>query len=140
MSLFSMGFDPGSLAKIVELAGMGVLLDEEIASVLVWAADLVTTTAQTNTWTAFQHPTGATAESIYPLVFSPSEIEVIVEAPQGRRLEYGFSGMTDSLGRFFPYWPAEPYLGPALEEDTPLIQERLAYAVGNVLARVAGGP
>lgn len=138
MTQFSMGFDPGSLAKIVELAGMGVLLDEEIASVLVWAGDLLATTAQTNTWTAFQNPTGATADSIYPWVVSPSEIEVVADTPYARRLEYGFSGMTDSLGRFFPYWPAEPYLGPALEEDTPVIAERLAYAVGNVLARLGG--
>ena len=133
-----MGFDPGSLARITELMGMGVLLDAEIVAALKWSADLVTTTAQANTWTAFQNPTGATADSIYPWVASPSEVEVFVGAPQGRRLEYGFSGMTDSLGRFFPYWPAEPYLGPALEEDTPLIQARMELAVNNALNRLGG--
>ena len=138
MGLFSMGFDPGSLARVTELMGMGVLLDAEIVAALKWSADLVVTTAQTNTWTAFQHPTGATADSIYPWVASPSEVEVFVGVPYGRRLEYGFSGMTDSLGRFFPYWPAEPYLGPALEEDTPLIQARMELAVNNALNRLGG--
>ena len=137
--MFSLGFDSASLAKITELAGVGALLDTELTGVLVWAASMLVTTAQTNTWTAFQNPTGATADSISSFVASPSEVDVTVGVPYGRRLEYGFSGQTDSLGRFFPYWPAEPYLGPALEEDTPLIEERLAFTVSNMLAGL-GGP
>ena len=135
---FSASFSPESLVKIAELEGIGVVMDVEIADALVWIGDLISTTAQTNTWTAFQNPTGETANSIGYDIVSPVEVDVTVGVPQGRRLEYGFSGMTDSLGRYYPYWPAEPYLGPALAEDTPLALAKMELAIGNVLAKLEG--
>ena len=138
MQSFSMAFDPSSLAKIAELEGIGALLDPEIAAALVWIGDMVSTTAKANTWSAFQNPTGATSDSIGYQIVSTTEVDVTVGAPQGRRLEYGFSGMTDSLGRYYPHWPAEPYMQPALDGDRALAQEYMALAVEKVLARVEG--
>jgi hypothetical protein len=136
--MFSMSWDASSLAKIAELEGMGALLDVEIADTLVWIGELVSTTAKTNTWSAFQNPTGETANSIGYDIVSAKEVAITVGVPYGRRLEYGFSGMTDSLGRTFPYWPAEPYLGPALDEDRPLAKEKMMLAIENVIAKVEG--
>ena len=136
--MFQIGFDIPSLQKITELEGMGALLDVEIVNALAWSGELVTTTAKANTWTAFQHPTGQTADSIGFTMVSASEAAITVGVPQGRRLEYGFSGMTDSLGRTFPYWPAEPYMQPALDSDRALIEEKMMLAIENVIARVEG--
>lgn len=41
-------------------------------------------------------------------------VEVGTNSPQGRRLEFGFWGMTDSLGRLF-HQPAYPHFGPAAD-------------------------
>ena len=136
---FSMGFDPGSLAQIARLAGFSALLDPEIVAALAWSGELVVTTARANTWRVFANPTGNLADSIYFHMAGPMEAEVAVGVPYGRRREYGFSGMTDALGRFYPYDPAKPYLEPALEEDIPLIQARMELACNNALGRLVGG-
>ncbi|MFM9373273.1 HK97 gp10 family phage protein [Streptomyces sp. Da 82-17] len=39
-------------------------------------------------------------------------------APQARRLEYGFWNMTDSIGRHF-FQPPYPHVGPAVDELSP---------------------
>jgi len=44
-------------------------------------------------------------------------VQVGTNAPQGRRLEFGFRG-TDSLSRRYDQ-PPYPYLGPALDEVAP---------------------
>lgn len=131
MQDFHMGFDPGSLEKITKLEGFAALLNPEVAQALTQAGQLLVTTAQTNTWTVFANPTGQLADSIYFYVVSPTEVDVAVGVPYGRRREYGFSEMTDSLGRFYANDPGKPYLEPAIETDKPMVQELLKTAVYN---------
>lgn len=135
---FHIGFDPGSLETLTRLAGFEALLAPEIVEALAWSGSLLVDTARANTWTAFQNPTGATADSIGFQVLSPTEVAVTAGTPQSRRLEYGFSGMNDALGRFYPNWPAEPYLQPAVDEDKDVIAARMELAVYNALGRIAG--
>lgn len=52
-------------------------------------------------------------------------------APQGRRLEYGFSG-TDSLGRTYSN-PPLPHFLPALDETAPQYEAAMAAAVDKTL-------
>lgn len=54
--------------------------------------------------------------------------EVGTNAPQGRRLEWGFWDMTDSLGRHF-FQPPYPHFGPAVDEIDPLFVDALAAIV-----------
>jgi hypothetical protein len=138
MTDWGMSFDPGSLARIAELAGMGVLMDAEIAGALVESSKLLVEAAQAKTWEVFENPTGALADSIYPWIDSPHEVEVRVGVPYGRRREYGFSGMTDSLGRFYAYDPGKPYLGPTLEEHKDEVRDLIAAAVEHTLGRLGG--
>lgn len=49
-------------------------------------------------------------------------------APQARRLEYGFMNMRDSLGRLY-HQPPLPHFGPALEQTAPEYLAALAQAV-----------
>jgi hypothetical protein len=61
---------------------------------------------------------------------------VWTNAPQANRLEYGFWGMTDRIGRTF-HQPAYPHIGPAVDE----IEERFAVQLDAVVASIAGrGP
>ncbi|MFF7631471.1 HK97 gp10 family phage protein [Streptomyces cyaneofuscatus] len=53
-------------------------------------------------------------------------------APQGRRLEYGFWDMTDSIGRHF-YQPPYPHVGPAVPRMEAVLREQMLGAVEEVL-------
>jgi hypothetical protein len=54
-------------------------------------------------------------------------------APQGRRLEYGFYDMTDSIGRHFFQIP-RPHVEPAVNELSPEYER----AFGDALDRIFG--
>lgn len=129
MSDFSVGFDPGSLAKIVRLEGFAALLNPQITAALVLSGELLVATAQANTWQVFDNPTGQLADSIYFYVVSPEEVDVAVGVPYGRRREMGFDGMYDSLGRGPFHDPAKPYLQPAVDASRDQIQELMTIAV-----------
>lgn len=58
---------------------------------------------------------------------------VYTEAPQGRRLEYGFVG-ADSLGRVYNQ-PPYPHVGPAVEAIEPKLQADIEA----MLTRVSAG-
>lgn len=129
---FSASLDPGSLDAITQMLGFQALLDPAIQDALTKAGNLVVTTAQTNTWTVFTNPTGNLAASIYFWVASPTEVDVAVGVPYGRRQELGGGNLLDSLGRRMTN-PAKPYLVPAMEEDASMIEMLMANAVSQVL-------
>ncbi|MEU1327251.1 HK97 gp10 family phage protein [Streptomyces microflavus] len=53
-------------------------------------------------------------------------------APQGRRLEFGFMGMTDSLGRTY-HQPPFPHVGPAIDFIGATLMMEMRFAVAEVL-------
>lgn len=126
---FKMSFDPGSLARITQLIGFKALLAPEITLALSDSGSKIVSDAQAITWQVFANPTGMLASSIYFYVVSPTEVAIGVGVPYGRRREFGFSGMTDSLGRFYPYDPAKPYAAPALDMNRESTRTRVAEGV-----------
>jgi hypothetical protein len=54
-------------------------------------------------------------------------------APQGRRLEFGFWDMYDSLGRHF-YQPPRPHVQPALPLIGTILRNQMGEAIGEVLS------
>lgn len=59
------------------------------------------------------------------------ETTVATDRPQGKRLEFGFWDMTDSIGRHF-YQPAYPHVGPAIEDRSPHIPEAFRDACDEI--------
>jgi hypothetical protein len=53
------------------------------------------------------------------------------EAPQARRLEFGFFGMTDSLGRLY-HQPPYPHVQPALPQISATLRAQMLRAVEEV--------
>lgn len=136
--MFSASFDTGSLAALTRLMGFGALLNPNIQAALTEAGTLLTNAAVANTWQVFEHPTGKLAGAIYPWLVSPSEMEIRVDSPYGRRREEGFSGQTDSLGRYYADDPAKPYLRPALADNQEAIKQLIAEAVQITLSELGG--
>jgi len=60
-----------------------------------------------------------------------AECIIGTEAPQGRRLEFGFYNRTDSLGRHY-FQPPFPHVGPAI----PYIEHEMQWGVRAVVAEV----
>src|SRR5882757_4015497 len=58
--------------------------------------------------------TGALSDSIQKEIPTPYIGTVFTDSPYGWRREEGFSGMTDSLGRFYPNDPGTHYMRKAL--------------------------
>lgn len=133
---FSLGFDPGSLQELVRLGGFKALLSPEITSALTQAGIILVQTAQLNTWQVFTNPTGALADTIHFYVQSPSQVVLMVDSPYGRRREWGFSGMTDSLGRYYANDPGKPYVAPALNQQQQEIMKLIEQAVRKTLQKV----
>ena len=126
---FMMGFDPGSLLALTRLMGFGALLDPNVLAALVASGTLLVTAAVGNTWSMFANPTGTLASSIYFWVAGPMEVDIAVGVPYGRRREFGFSGMTDSLGRFFADDPGKPYMENALADNQDAVLALMKEAV-----------
>ena len=136
MQNFHLGFDPGSLDKLVRMEGFAALLNPEVTNALTEAGTLLVSSAQANTWAVFANPTGALADSITFYVVSPTEVDLIVGVPYGRRREFGFEGLYDSLGRGPFHDPPKPYLQPAIDDNKDAIRDLMATAVYNAWGEV----
>jgi phage gpG-like protein len=79
----------------------------------------------------WKNPSGDLEDSIATDSSVPNNWTAIVgtSLPYGRRREFGFSGLTDSLGRYFKDDPGKPYLQPALDSNTGYIEDRVSQAV-----------
>ncbi|WP_185832332.1 HK97 gp10 family phage protein [Streptomyces sp. WAC 04229] len=62
-----------------------------------------------------------------------AECTIGTTAPQGRRLEFGFYDMTDSIGRHY-FQPPFPHVQPALGHIEDTLHEQMRAAVGELLA------
>ena len=133
--MFYMSLDERSMSEITMFYSWNVMLQPEVQQAMKDIGDMLTAKAQQNTWEVFENPSGDLAGTIHP-VASQSEVMVEVDSPYGRRRELGFSGMTDSIGRYYPYDPGKPYLGPALENNAQEAFMMLEQAVERTFARM----
>lgn len=133
--MFDMSFAPGSLKEIVQFYSFEILLQPEVQTAMVEISEKITEVAQANTWSVFDNPEGTLAKSIEPIVDSPFEVQVGVGVPYGRRREYGFLGLTDSLGRVGGD-RARPYLQPAMKAQEQWALMRIEQAVEAAFARM----
>ena len=90
----------------------------------------------------FKNPTGALAHHFplpFPMYSSHLPVMsggVVNDSPYALRRNYGFSGMTDSLGRHFTSDPGIFYAEDALLEDESWIQKTFQSAVTNALGEL----
>lgn len=136
--MFTLSFDQRSLSEIAQFAGFGVFLSDEMAAAMQQAGDILTSAAVANTWSVFANPTGNLASGIHPVLDSPFEVQVMADVVYSHRREYGFQGMTDSLGRTFPNDVAKPYLRPALDDNQQAVLQIIDEAVARALGRIGG--
>lgn len=90
-------------------------------------------------YASFQNPSGVIEGAWEQEVQSPYLAILSNTEPYAQRLEYGFSGMTDALNRYYPYWPAYHWA-----ENTVIVEQdaiaRIFQREISLRADMLGGP
>jgi len=136
---FSAEFDSESKALLGKFANLGAHLAEAAAwrgEVQSFGSDLAQA-IQSTASSAFTNGTGELAGS-FEVTMTGTGAEIGSNIPWARRREFGFSGMTDSLGRFYPNDPGKFYVAGALSQLSPEIPGRFTSAIGSSIAEALG--
>lgn len=141
MELFA-ELDPASKAAIARMANPA-LLDPALINMLTQSAEDLQKAATDYMYATFINPSGGAEESWQIEVTSAELATLVNTAPQARRLNFGFSGMTDSLGRHFDAWPsAYPdgyrWAEAALAAVTPAIEDIFLTGFETTFGEIAG--
>jgi hypothetical protein len=116
------------------------ILEEYLMYSMGMSANRLLGTIQTITDQRFAHPTGALSHQFarpFPTIYSEHlpvmSAALIFDSPYALRRNYGFSGMTDSLGRTFTSDPGIFYAEDALIEDRDWIKKNFQKNVNAAL-------
>lgn len=137
MSDLSISFSPDSLKQITAYAGFPVLLSAEVQAAMGQGGQIIVSASRAAMH--WRNPTGQLSANMYVRADSPFEIIVGNDLPYALRRHEGFSGMTDSLGRFYPHDPGQPYLQQPMDDNEPAILNLLDAGVEKALERMTGG-
>jgi hypothetical protein len=130
------GFD-----KIQKFDNWQPVLNYWLDAVLQLSLNRLKSSAQSNMRIRFKNPTGALEDNTDINIFSHElpvvSGEVANDFPYSFRREYGFSGMTDSRGRFYQEDPGVFYMGSALVSEYDWIREKFQWAINKALKELA---
>lgn len=87
----------------------------------------------------FKNPSGQAEGAWEQTVHSPYLAELGNTVPYARRLEYGFSGKTDSLGRYYQFWPAYHWAETTVVVEQDAIGRIFTRAINKANASLAKG-
>lgn len=138
MSMFNVGWDASSLKIIEEMGYSDVLLSGAIQSGLDYSGRILIAHMQRIMGERFKNPTGVLASSLYQVKDSPFEVTIGSDEPYAARRNWGFSGMTDSLGRYYPNDPGIYYAEDGMNESLDEISTRMTAQIEAALVRMGG--
>lgn len=126
---FTLTFDSNGLDRLRQLADFKQFLEPNLQRAMQSNVDLLQSDARAYMYANFKNPTGPLEDAVQTSVPDAYTGTVFNEAPPAWRREEGFSGMTDSLGRFFPNDPGIHYFATTLAQDRDQIEARFVQAV-----------
>lgn len=112
MSIFGIDIrlDAASRRMLGRLQNYPSVLEPQLEFAMEHSVALLKDNATSFADSTFQNPSGQFTGSLQTTVDSPYQAQLWSEEPYAQRLEYGFSGMTDALGRYYSNWPiAAPF-------------------------------
>lgn len=114
--------DPNSTAALARLANPE-LLNPAILNMLTQTVEDMRDAATSYMYATFINPGSGVEQAWQIEVHSTTLATLTNTAPYARRLNEGFSRMTDSLGRYYPFWPAYHWAEAALAKVTPEVAD-----------------
>lgn len=137
--MFSLTWSSDSLRQILELEEFNGLLEPELEVAMKEIVASFQSDAQAYMWGNFKNPQGDLEDSLQTDVPTPYMGVIWTDSPYAWRREEGFSGMTDSLGRFYADDPGIHYMSKTLSKNKTWYKNRLETAVQHALMLVAAG-
>lgn len=119
MAVMSIAFQPDLLGVMSQFSQFEAIVRKHIAQATRKSAVRLGE-GMVNHMT-FQNPTGALADSVTEEIVSEYLAYIGSPLPYSWRRDRGFSGMTDSLGRFYPHDPGVFYAEAALDDEAVLL-------------------
>jgi hypothetical protein len=123
MSTFKLNIevDPVSLVEFSRVQNAG-MFQSSVQQALERSSVVLETTATGFMWDHFQNPTGELENSWVTGVLDWNQAYLDNTADYARRRNFGFSGHTDALGRFYPVDEGIAWAENSIEMATPEIE------------------
>lgn len=115
--------DPATVRAIAGLEHWQVRFKSHVMAAMGLSAEEVQQQAEDYMNMVFINPQGGIEDTLQNKVTAWNRAQVWSEEPYAQRLQYGFSGMTDSLGRFYPYWPEYDWANHAIDMAEPWVED-----------------
>jgi hypothetical protein len=121
---YVVSLDAASLARMRRLLMTGPIFARYYQAAMNSCVAKVVQESKTAASEAFRKPTGKLMGGITGQAQSPwrGVVGVGQQVPYARRREFGFSGMTDALGRYYNLDPGAFYLHTGLQRAQPYIR------------------
>lgn len=126
----AMALDPASVAAIARMRDPA-LLDPALLNMLQQTAEDLQQASTDYMYIMFMDPTGNVEDAWIIDVRGPTLAVLENTEPYATRLNFGFSGMVDSLGRYYPYWPDYHWLEAAVADVQPTVAGIFQIGLGN---------
>lgn len=142
MELF-VELDQSSMAALARLADPG-LMNPALINMLGQSVEDLQQAATNYMNATFKNPGDGVENAWETQVVSADLATLTNTAPYAERLNFGFSGKTDALGRFFPEWPSGTYAGgyhwaeAALAAVTPDIEDVFVTGMETTFEQIGG--
>jgi len=136
----NVAFDAASLAAVARLAAFDGYFAMRMMDAGNASLERLEVNAQDYMWSTFMNPTGPLEDSLERQMFSPWMGHVATNMPYSRRRNWGFSGMTDSLGRFYPHDPGIEYMEQSIDISTPDIIGYYKTGIEQTILDLGGVP
>ena len=139
--MMQFSFDPFTLQELDALAMFPEYVRVEVDKALFEGAKIWAQAAIDNTWRDFKNPTGELASGIVAIMEGQGSAMVVSEVAYAWRREEGFSGRTDSLGRYFAHDPGIHYMQNAFDDKLLEVEmlAQIAVAKALAMATLSGG-
>ena len=137
----NVALDRASLVHIARMEQAELMLNSALLASYPSALDEVQKAATEYMLSVFMNPTGEAETAWERQIMSPFEAILTNTSPYGQRLDYGFSGMTDKLGRYFAAWPINAPSGyhwaeNAVELSSPFVERTISDEMNRFLAGI----
>lgn len=138
MSTFTLrvGVDPEDLMRLRSLRDPNAALFPAMQQAHADSLPVLEYQAQDWMYGHFQNPTGRLESAFTQHVYGPFSSELWNDEPYAQRRNYGFSGMTDSLGRFYAYDPGIAWAENAVANSYTEVEQIWLLAFDRALGRI----
>lgn len=133
-------FDGSSLLTIEHMATFDAAVQGPLYAAGVASLARLEMEAYTYMWATFQNPTGPLEDSLGHQMEGPYQGWMGTDSAYGRRRNWGFSGLTDSLGRYYPNDPGIEYMEHSIIYSSADIIAYYQTAVNQTVADLGGVP